>query len=51
MPVSGRSDRNKAAPAALTGQQARAVAKDPRWGATMDADVVDAGAKNYPSLA
>jgi hypothetical protein len=42
--------QNKPAGAALTAQQAAAIAVDPRWGMTMDADLVVTGAKRFPSL-
>jgi len=35
---------------ALTTDQAVRVATDPRWGVTMDAQLVDAGEKRFPSL-
>ncbi|GAA2478467.1 serine/threonine protein kinase [Winogradskya humida] len=38
------------APAPLTLAEAKSLAADPRWGARMDADLVDAGAENYPSF-
>ena len=34
----------------LTVTEARKVVSDPRWGVTMDAELVTAGAKNYPKL-
>ncbi len=42
--------QNKPAGAALTAKQAAAIAVDARWGMTMDADLVLAGAKHFPSL-
>jgi hypothetical protein len=42
--------QNKPAGPALTAQQAAAIAVDPRWGMTMDADLVVTGAKRFPSL-
>ncbi|GAA2597473.1 hypothetical protein GCM10010435_91010 [Winogradskya consettensis] len=38
------------APAPLTLAEAKSLAADPRWGTRMDADLVDAGAENYPSF-
>ena len=38
------------APPALTADQAVRVAADPRWGVTMDAELVDEGAKRFPTL-
>lgn len=42
--------QNKPARAALTTDQAVKVAVDPRWGMTMDADLVTKGAKRFPRL-
>jgi hypothetical protein len=42
--------RNRPAPAAITADEAVKVATDPRWGLTMDAQLVKAGAKMFPDL-
>jgi hypothetical protein len=43
--------RNEPAPPALSEAEARVVVTDPRWGPTMDADLVKAGAKQFPQVA
>jgi hypothetical protein len=43
--------RNKPSHLALTDDEAVAVVTDPRWGPTMDADLVKAGAKEFPRVA
>jgi hypothetical protein len=43
-------DPRKVGPPALTLEQATEVATDPRWGRTMDADLVKAGAARFPDL-
>lgn len=42
--------RAAAAGAALTAGQGVAVVSDPRWGFTMDAGLVDAGARLFPEV-
>jgi eukaryotic-like serine/threonine-protein kinase len=41
---------NPESPPPLTVAEAREVASDPRWGVTMDADLVTAGAKHFPDV-
>jgi hypothetical protein len=43
--------RNKPAPQVLSGDEARSVVADPRWGPTMDAGLVRAGARQFPRVA
>jgi len=43
--------RNPPAPPALSKDEARAVVADPRWGTTMDAGLVRAGAERFPRVA
>jgi len=43
--------RNKPAPPALSEAEARVVVTDRRWGVTMDAALVKAGAKKFPQVA
>jgi hypothetical protein len=42
--------RNKPAPQAITQDEAVKIATDPRWGLTMDVQLVKAGAKMFPDL-
>jgi hypothetical protein len=42
--------RNKPAPQAITEDEAVKIATDARWGLTMDAELVKAGAKMFPDL-
>jgi len=46
--LAGDGRRN---PPALTGDEARAIVADPRWGTTMDAGLVRAGAERFPQVA
>ncbi|MFG1609664.1 serine/threonine-protein kinase [Actinoplanes sp. NPDC049265] len=41
---------NPESPPPLTVPEAKKVASDPRWGVTMDGDLVTAGAKHFPDL-
>ncbi|RSM71770.1 hypothetical protein DMB66_06985 [Actinoplanes sp. ATCC 53533] len=43
--------RNPPAPRALSTDEARAIVADPRWGTTMDAGLVRAGADRFPHVA
>jgi hypothetical protein len=42
--------QNRPAPPAITAGEAVKIATDPRWGLTMDADLVNAGDKQFPHL-
>jgi hypothetical protein len=49
--LAGDDGRRPPAPVALSTGEARAVVTDPRWGLMMDADLVKAGAREFPDVA